>query len=66
MLIGYRYIVESHIIQLCSGMTRGRVFDGDPHAQRFQKFNLSAFIYRLFHKFFSSIIGTIEPLYCKL
>ena len=47
-----------HIIQICSGITCGRVLSGELYAQRLQEVNLSAFVYRLFHEDFSPIMGT--------
>ena len=39
-------------------ITSGRVLNGELYVERFQKFRSSAFIYRLFHEDFSSLIGT--------
>ena len=47
------------IIWISSGITRGRVLNGELYAPRLQKFYLSAFVHRLFHEDFSSIDGTI-------
>ena len=44
------------IIQLCFGITCGRVLNGELYAQRLQK--ITAFVYRLFHEGFSAIIET--------
>ena len=38
---------------MCSGITRGRVLSGELYAHMISQVNLSAFIYRLFHKDFS-------------
>ena len=56
------HVSLDHIIQMCSGITRGRVLDGELYAQRFQM--LSALTYRLFHEDVSSIIGTKTVLLC--
>ena len=39
-----------HIIQICSGITHGRVLNGELYAQRLKDVDLSAFVYRLFHE----------------
>ena len=50
-------ILASHVIQLCSGITRGKVLNGELYAARLHAHvNLSAFVYRLFHEDFSPII----------
>ena len=46
-----------YIIQLCSGITRCRVLNGELHAQ-LTEVNLSAFVYRLFQQEFSPIMVT--------
>ena len=43
---------------MCSGIQRGRLFNGEPYAQRFQKLIYLQFVYRLFHEDFSSLVGT--------
>ena len=54
-----------HIIQICSGITRGRV----PNAQCFihrdsrSYINLFAFTYRFFHEDFSPLEGAIHGFY---
>ena len=46
-----------YMIQICSGITGGRVLNGELYAQRLHvEVNLSAFAYRLFHEDFSSVI----------
>ena len=45
----YCYI---YIIQIYSGITRGRVLSGELYTQRLQKVNLSVFVYRVFHENF--------------
>ena len=48
------------IIQICSGITRGRVLSGELCTEIIEV-NLSAFVYRLFYEDFSSIdIPSIE------
>ena len=47
---------------MCSGKTRGRVLCGELYAQRLQKLNSSAFMYRLFHEDFPSILRTNPDL----
>ena len=42
-------------MQMCSGITRGRVLNGELYAQRFQKL-IYLHLY-MFHEDFSSIIG---------
>ena len=50
------------IIQMCSGIPCGRVLNGDRAlCTMIAEVNLSAFIYRLFHEDFSSIVG-INPI----
>ena len=44
-----------NIIQIYSGITRGRVLNGELSAQRLQKL-IHLFVYRLFHEDFSPII----------
>ena len=44
------------MIQICSGITSGRVLNGELYAQRLPDVNLSTFAYRLFHEDFSSIL----------
>ena len=56
------------IMQLCSGITHGRMLNGELFAQRLQKVSLFAFVYRLFHDGFSLIIGTniqYQHLHCQ-
>ena len=47
----------NHIIQMCSGITHGRVLTGESVCTKISEVNLSAFIYKAFHEDFSSIIG---------
>ena len=57
MQLRYKVWVHNLIYSsLCSGITCGRVLNGELYVQRFQK--LYAFIYRLSHKDSSSIIRT--------
>ena len=41
------------IIQIYSGITRGKVLNGELYTQGFTEVNLSIFVYRLFHEDFS-------------
>ena len=43
------------MIQICSGLTRGRMLNGELYAQRLQQVNLSAVVYIPFHEDVSSI-----------
>ena len=43
-----------NLFQLCSGITRGRVFNGELYAERFQKLILRLF--KLFHENLSLIL----------
>ena len=43
---------------MCSGITCGRVFNGELLCTNISEVNLSAFTYRLFHEDFSSVVGT--------
>ena len=47
-----------HIIPHCSGITSGRVLNGELYTQRFftSVYTLSAFAYNLFHEGFSSVV----------
>ena len=45
------------IIQICSGITRGRVLNGEHFYIKITEVNLFAFAYRLFHEDFSPIDG---------
>ena len=53
-------------MKMCSGITRGRLLNGEVYVQRFQKLILSAFIYRLVHEDFSSNVGTNAVAYSQL
>ena len=46
-----------NIIHIYSGITSGRVFNGELLYTKILEVNLFAFAYRLFHEDFSSIIG---------
>ena len=54
-----------HVIQICSVITHGRVLNGELYAERFQKLSYSAYIYRLFHEDFSSIIAINTVAYSQ-
>ena len=45
----------NHVIQIYSGITSGRVLDGELLYTKILEVNLSAFAYRLFHEDFSPI-----------
>ena len=47
------------IIQIYSGITRGRVLNGDLYAQRLQKLIYLVLFYKLFYEAFSPILETI-------
>ena len=49
--------LEHYIIQICSGITSGRVLDGELLYTKILEVNLFAFVYRLFHEDFSPING---------
>ena len=49
--------MANHIIQIYSGMTSGRVLDGELLYTKILEVNLFAFAYRLFHEDFSPIYG---------
>ena len=53
-------IRQKCIIQICSGITRGRVFIGELYAQRFHKFIYLHLITKLFHEDLSSIVSTLS------
>ena len=45
------YSIYIHLIQICYGITRGRVLSGEFYAHRdYREVNLFAFVYRLFHE----------------
>ena len=44
----YSYL-KIHIIQICSGITNGRVLDGELLCTKILEVNLFVFAYRLFH-----------------
>ena len=46
---------DMHILQICSGITRGGVLKGELYTQRLQKL---IYLHRLFHEDFSPIIRT--------
>ena len=50
--------IQVYIIQIYSGITCGRVLNGELNAQKIAEVNLSVFVYRLFYEDFSPIIGT--------
>ena len=50
--------VYTYITQIYSGITSGRVLDGELLYTKILEVNLFAFAYRLFHEDFSSIDGT--------
>ena len=45
---------------MCSGITSGRVLDGELLYTKILGVNLFAFAYRLFHEDFSSINGALQ------
>ena len=45
----------NHIILICSGITSGRVLDGELLYAKILEVNLFAFAYRMFHEDFSPI-----------
>ena len=47
-----------HIIQIYSGITHGRVLNGELYTQRLHRFNLSVFVYRVFHEDFFPFLRT--------
>ena len=49
-----------HIIQIYSGITSGRVLDGELLYTKILEVNLFAFAYRLFHEDFSPIVGVLH------
>ena len=53
-------ISDSHIVQIYSGITSGRVFNGEPFHTKILEVNLFAFANRLFHEDFSAINGALE------
>ena len=52
-----KYIHIYITIHMCSGITIGRVLNGELLYTKILEVNLFAFAYRLFHEDFSSIIG---------
>ena len=48
-------IYFSHIIQICSGITRGRVFNRELFGTEITEVKISTFVYILFHEDFSPI-----------
>ena len=55
-----------HIIQIYSGITRGRVLNGELYTQRLHKlYNLSVFVYRVFHEdFFPPLRTNYRSIIC--
>ena len=53
------------IIQIYSGVTSGRVFDGELLYMKILEVNSFAFAYRLFHEDFSPIYGAPFIVYSK-
>ena len=51
---------SKHIIQIYSGITSGRVLNGELFFTRILEVNLFAFAYRLFHEDFSLINGALN------
>ena len=49
-----------NIIQIYSGITSGRVLDGELLYTKIPEVNLVAFAYRLFHEDFSSLDGALH------
>ena len=49
------FVKGNHIIQIYSGITSGRVLDGELLYTKILEVNLFAFTYRLFHEDFSPI-----------
>ena len=56
-MVTYIYIFNPYIIQICLGITSGRVLDGELLYTKILEVNLFAFAYRLFHEDFSPING---------
>ena len=56
------YKLWVNIIYMYSGITSGRVLNGELLHAKILEVNLFAFAYRLFHEDFSSIIG----VFCEL
>ena len=54
-MVTYIYIFNPHVIQICPGITSGRVLDGELLYTKILEVNLFAFAYRLFHEDFSPI-----------
>ena len=52
------YIYNNNTIHMYSGITSGRVLDGELLYTKILEVNLFAFAYRLFHRDFSPINGT--------
>ena len=50
----------NNIIQIYSGITSGRVLNGELLYTKILEVNLFAFAYRLFHEDFSAINGTMQ------
>ena len=52
-MVTYIYIFNPYIIQICLGITSGRVLDGELLYTKILEVNLFAFACRLFHEDFS-------------
>ena len=57
-----RINVDHNAIHMYSGITSGRVLDGELLYTKILEGNLFAFAYRLFHIDFSPINGTLHPV----
>ena len=57
--VSYSY-GEMYTIQIYSGITSGRMLDGELLYTKILEVNLFAFAYRLFHEDFSSIDGALH------
>ena len=53
-------LMLTHIIQIYSGITSGRVFDGELLYTKILEADLFVFAYRLFHEDFSPIDGSLH------